>query len=131
MIFLDTDILINYFKGNKNIQSALLKHLQNGEDICTTTLNVYEIVKGFKYIGSEKKIKKLETFLNEIEVFNLNNQSMVEAAEIFTNLKKAGKTIGDMDILIATIVMQNNGILVSNNTRHFKNIQELQLTNWM
>jgi tRNA(fMet)-specific endonuclease VapC len=56
---------------------------------------------------------------------------MVEAAEIFTNLKKAGKTIGDMDILIATIVMQNNGILVSNNTRHFKNIQGLQLTNWM
>jgi len=131
MIFLDTDILINYFKGNKNIQLAMLKHMENGDEICTTILNVYEILKGFKYIGSEKKIKKLESFLNELEIFNLNNQVITEAAEIFTDLKKTGKTIGDGDILIAAIVMQNNGILVSNNTKHFQSIQGLQLTNWM
>ena len=109
----------------------MLNHMENNEEICTTILNVYEILKGFKYIGSEKKIKKLESFLNELEIFNLNNQVITEAAEIFTDLKKTGKTIGDGDILIAAIVMQNNGILVSNNTKHFQSIQGLQLTNWM
>ena len=88
MIFLDTDILINYFKGDTNIQLAMLKHLENGEKICTTILNVYEILKGFTYIGNEKKIKKLENFLNEIEIFNLDNQTITEAAKIIYKFKK-------------------------------------------
>jgi len=33
-------------------------------------------------------------------------------------------------LLIAAIVMTNNGILVSNNTKHYENISRLNLINW-
>jgi len=49
---------------------------------------------------------------------------------LYSNLRKAGKTIGDADILIAAIVIKNEGTLVSSNTKHYQNIKQLKLINW-
>jgi tRNA(fMet)-specific endonuclease VapC len=50
---------------------------------------------------------------------------------LYSSLRKSGKTIGDADILIAAIVIKNNGTLVSNNTKHYEAIEELKLINWI
>jgi tRNA(fMet)-specific endonuclease VapC len=39
--------------------------------------------------------------------------------------------IGDADILIAAIVIRNEGTLVSNNTKHYEGIKQLKLINWI
>lgn len=47
-----------------------------------------------------------------------------------TRLRKLGKTVEDMDLLIASICLKNNLILVTNNQKHFVNILNLQIENW-
>jgi len=37
----------------------------------------------------------------------------------------------DSDILIAAIVIRNNGKLISNNTKHYKYMDKLNLINWL
>ncbi|GMO25432.1 MAG: hypothetical protein Ta2F_00700 [Termitinemataceae bacterium] len=53
------------------------------------------------------------------------------AANIYAELRKIGITIGDADILIASTVIANNSILVTNNVNHYKNIKSLKLENWV
>jgi tRNA(fMet)-specific endonuclease VapC len=53
------------------------------------------------------------------------------ASDLYAILRKTGKTIGDAYILIAAIVMKNNGILISNNIKHYEEIEGLKLENWL
>jgi len=46
-------------------------------------------------------------------------------------LSDAGRIIEDMDILIASIVLANEGTLVTNNTAHFNRIKGLKLEHWI
>jgi tRNA(fMet)-specific endonuclease VapC len=54
-----------------------------------------------------------------------------EASNIYAYLRKNGSPCGDADILIAAIVISNDGLLVSNNTKHYISIKNLRLVNWI
>jgi tRNA(fMet)-specific endonuclease VapC len=45
-------------------------------------------------------------------------------------LQTKGKLIEDADILIAAYCIKHNLILVTNNARHFQNIDNLQMERW-
>jgi tRNA(fMet)-specific endonuclease VapC len=131
MIFLDTNIISYYFNANAKIKEKILEIIDNDEIICTTVINVYEIFKGFRWKNNENKEKQFKEFLEDLTIFTIDEDVINIAANIYSNLRKNGKAIGDADILIAAIVIKNNGILVSNNTKHFEEINQLNLINWI
>jgi tRNA(fMet)-specific endonuclease VapC len=131
MIFLDTDILSYFFCGNLAIRDKLQEHIQKGEQAALTAINVYEVLKGLKYRGDASKEKSFAEFLRYVTVFTLDGPATHEAADIYAGLRKNGRPIGDADILIAAIVISNDGVLVSNNTKHYQHIKNLRLTNWL
>jgi tRNA(fMet)-specific endonuclease VapC len=131
MIFLDTDILSYYFSGNATIKDNLLKAIQSGHKIALTSINVYEILKGLKYKNNKNKENLFREFLKKVIVCGLDDQSISLAADIYADLKTKGKMVGDADILIASIVINNEGILISNNQKHYENITALSLENWL
>jgi predicted nucleic acid-binding protein len=69
--------------------------------------------------------------LNNLSVFSFDNTAINIAADIYADLRKSGKTISDADIIIAAIVIGNNGILATNNSKHFSTIKNLTLVNWI
>ena len=131
MIFLDTNIISYYFNAHEGIKERLLEKIDNNETICTTVINVYEIQKGLKWRNNKKRESQLRDFLEDVVVFTIDDDVINIASDIYAKLKKSGKTIGDADILIAAIVIKNNGILVTNNTKHYEDIEQLKLTNWI
>ena len=131
MIFLDTDIISYYFNSNEKIKEKLLETIDNDENICTTVINVYEILKGFKWRSNQNKENQFKEFLRDVMIFTIDDDVINIASEIYSNLRKFGKTIGDADILIAAIVIKNNGTLVTNNAKHYEGIEHLKLTNWI
>ena len=64
-------------------------------------------------------------------IFTIDDDAITIAADLYANLRKSGRTIGDADILIAAIVIKNNGTLISNNTKHYEGIEILKLVNWL
>ena len=64
-------------------------------------------------------------------MLSLTQESANKFGSIKSTLRKKGELIEDFDILIASITMINNGILVTNNTEHFKKIERLKLENWL
>ena len=111
MIFLDTDILSYFFAGNDQIRDHLSDNIKKGEQIAMTSINVYEVLKGLKYRNNLSKKRQFMAFLRSIVVFTLDEAAITEAADIYAESKKYGNPTGDADILIAAIVINNNGIL--------------------
>jgi len=110
MIFLDTDIISYYFNANLKIKEKLLEAIDNNKNICMTVINVYEILKGFKWKNNKNIENKFKEFLEDVFVFTIDDEVINIASEIYSSLRKSGKTIGDADILIAAIVIKNEGI---------------------
>jgi len=131
MIFLDTNIISYYFNANEKIKEKIIETIDNDGIICTTVINIYEIFKGFRWKNDEKKEKQFKEFLEDLTIFTIDDDVIDIAANIYSNLRKSGKATGDADILIAAIVIRNNGILISNNAKHFEDIDQLKLINWI
>jgi tRNA(fMet)-specific endonuclease VapC len=53
------------------------------------------------------------------------------ASSIYNDLRKGGTVIETTDILIAAWCIENRCILVTNNKKHFTNIAELSVENWL
>lgn len=124
MVCLDSDIIIEFLKNNKVVFDKI-KNLQE-KDISTTSINTFEVFRGFVNYKSDS-IDKFNAFLSNLKILNFNPINSKKAAEIFENLKTKGEIIDLADIMIAAIAISNNETLLTNNISNFKRIPELKL----
>jgi tRNA(fMet)-specific endonuclease VapC len=61
---------------------------------------------------------------------NITEQSVCVSAKIYADLRKTGKPIDDIDILIAGTAISNNMILITHNRNHFERIKNLEIEDW-
>jgi len=131
MIFLDTDIISFYHFAVKNVVDKVNELLDNNKQICITVINKYEILRGHKWKENKQKEHLFRMFMADCDIFTIDDLVIEIASDIYADLRKKGITIDEGDILIAAIVIANNGTLVTNNTKHFENIEQLRVVNWL
>jgi tRNA(fMet)-specific endonuclease VapC len=113
------------------IKKKIFEAFDSDEDICITIINIYEVLRGFRWRANKKKESMFNDFLRYLDVCRLDDKAIDIASSIYADLRKSGKTIEDTDILIAAITIRNDGVLVSNNTRHYEGIERLKMVNWV
>ena len=113
--------------------SAIIEIMKNGEackKICntlgdapaiTTSLTINELILGAKKI--ERKV--IEKLIDGIEILNLDTKSAIKSADIEIFLKKQGKTINKIDVLIAGMCIVNDKTIITLD-KHFTRIPELK-----
>jgi tRNA(fMet)-specific endonuclease VapC len=126
MVCLDSNIIINFLKNNKETVDKIINLHEKDIDISTTSISCFEVYRGFINIKRDS-IDIFESFLSNIRILNFNKNSSYKAAEIFEELKSKGESLDLADVMIASIVLSNNETLLTNNTNHFKRIPELKL----
>ena len=126
---IDTDIIIFALRGDKTV---LAKFEENKNIPISISLITYaELVFGAKRSGNEQKNMLKVNRIREIyPVEELNIGIMELFADIKANMYSKAKRIEDMDLFIAATAIYNDLTLVTNNTKHFKNIPLLKLENW-
>jgi len=124
---LDTNIISYYLKGIENLKEKITSNI---DSLSISIISYYEIVSGLQSIDAKKRITEFEKFCELIDVVNLNRASIVASCQIYSNLKKSGNLIDDIDILIAGTALSNNLVMVTDNTEHFKRISGLKVENW-
>jgi predicted nucleic acid-binding protein len=72
-----------------------------------------------------------DNFIENMAVLSLSNKSLKKFGEIKAKLRKSGTTVADFDLLIASLAITEKLILVTNNTRHYQRIPNIQLENWV
>lgn len=127
---LDTDVLIEYFRGNEKIRNRI-NTISEEDSIGITWLSFYEFFKGIYVSGRLEEERFLGKLLDTSLVLELSYESSKIGGEIYAFLKKKGQLINDADILIASVVKSYEATLVTNNLFHFSRIEGLKVENWL
>ena len=126
---IDTDIIIFALRGDKTV---LAKFEENKNIPISISLITYaELVFGAKRSGNEQKnMLKVNRICEIYPVEELNVGIMELFADIKAKMYSKAMRIEDVDLFIAATAIYNDLTLVTNNTKHFKNIPLLKLENW-
>ena len=114
MVCLETDFLIALIRKDNDALTKLEKSLAVGERITTTPLNASELLKG-AYL-SEKVAENLIAItgiLERLELLDFSYKAAEYYGKIYSELKEHGALIGDIDILVASIVLASGEKLLT------------------
>lgn len=128
---LDTDTVSYFLKKDLNVVEQIKKIIQKKESLGTSIITHYEILSGLKFKYSDKFLKSYILFSKEIQIFPITNTSVEVSSDLYSQLRKKGNPLDDMDILIAGIAIANKQILVTGNESHFSRIKNLVIENWI
>jgi tRNA(fMet)-specific endonuclease VapC len=125
---LDTNTLIAILNDRRSKPSRRLRR-HEPSDVVTSSIVIHEL-----YFGAFKSGRPIDNVarLDELQIptLALDREDARFAGEMRAVLKKAGTPIGPYDILIAGQAFAHNLILVTNNTREFARIGDLQIEDW-
>lgn len=130
MYLLDTNICIAI--NNQNPQ-AIAQFSRKYAQCYVPTIVIAELYKG-AYCSQKRELNlnRINDFLSLIPtIVEFDRKAAVEFGRIQGELKQLGKPTEDLDALIAAIARSRHDIVVTNNTRHFREIPNLQLENWL
>jgi tRNA(fMet)-specific endonuclease VapC len=123
---IDSDILIYFLKGKQEVVERLSQIPI--DDLYISRINYTELIYG-AYNSSKinQNLKVIEPFLDSFKVLEFTKTSSLVFAKEKARLKKNGNIIADMDLMIASIAIENDCTLISNNIKHFDRVRNLEL----
>ena len=127
---LDTNTVSYFIQGNERVKTRMRSALEEGHNIIIPPITYYEIRRGFKHKSAPAKEKAFTSMCLTCPVGEMTVSTWEHAAEIYGNSHRMGNPINDADILIAAFCVVGGYTLVTNNTKHFKDIDGLQFVNW-
>ena len=128
---LDTDIISYFFKGRHPKLAERIFNLSI-ENIFTTVINHAELWFGI-FNAEERKqqhLERVDALFKYVTILPFCENASKIFAEQKAFLKKQGRLIEDLDLMIASIALQHKYTLVTNNTKHFSRIKHLKIENW-
>lgn len=131
MYSLDSDVVIEFLKGNQEIIDKINNLENKGIRFFITPIVLCELYEGaYKSTHVEKDLELIDNFLIRIEVLNF----LIEGSRLFGKVKallrKKGKPTQDFDLLTASLTLSNDLILITRNKKHFENIPNLKVEVW-
>ena len=129
---LDTDMCIYLLNGDERVKSRVAQ--AGVAAISVSILTVGELYFGaYNSARLEANLERIHEFLSSPGPIVLSIDDA--AAEYFGKFKAAlrreGKPIGDVDLLIAGVAASRGLKVVTNNTEHFERIADISLENWL
>lgn len=138
MHLLDTDTLTYLQAGHTQVVERL-RELPD-PDVGTTIVTKIELLRGrfdfllkadagADFLRAQQFLTRTEEHLAQMLIVPLDERAVVQFEQL-RNRKGIGK-IGRADLLIASIALAHRATLVTRNTRHFRQIPNLHVVNWI
>lgn len=124
MTIADTDVLIDFLKGLGEAAGIVAAELQRGT-LQTTVVTRFELLAGAR---TPRQLETLEQLLGAVPALSLDPAAANRAARVRRTLESRGEPIGMGDSLIAGIVLQHGGTLLTRNRRHFERVEGLRVS---
>lgn len=101
----------NAYSGAISFNEISLKYMKAGNTVLMPVIVLAELKAGFE-VGSqiERNLRFLEEFMNDPDtgLLNITEKTTDIYAKIFAQLRRDGKAIGQNDIWIAALCIENN-----------------------
>ena len=131
---LDTNIVIHYLRNRQEVRENFRNAITRKDNIVVPKIVHYEISRGFRISHAPNKERTYQLFVgasNYCSLAEMDARSWERAELVYTELYRKGFTVGELDILIAALCLENNYVLVTDNAKDFQNINGLIIENWV
>lgn len=128
---LDTDTLSAVMRQDAHAVAHARIYLAVHGRFTFSLITRYEILRGLHAKRATAQLAAFDRLCATSTIVPITEAIVGRAATIYADLHQRGLLIGDADILIAATSLEQGLILVSNNERHYRRIEILQLMNWL
>jgi len=129
MFALDTNSLIDFFKGMGRVAERLLATAP--AEIGVPTIVLFELEVGIAKSSSPvKRRAQLEHLLRCVRLLPFDRKAAESSARLRAGLEHAGTPIGPMDTLIAGTALAAGAVLVSRNVQELQRVPALKVVDW-
>lgn len=124
--FIETSAIVDYLKGEKKTVETI-DNLEG--ELTSSYICLSELYEGIYRVVEKDKLEKavLTFFSGMSEIYGADLEIAKTFGKLRALLKKEGKVIEDIDIFIAATCLAHNLTLVTQNTKHFERIKELEI----
>jgi len=127
---LDTSTLIFLLQGENAVVEKFISKSET-DFVSISPMAYLEVLQGYEYKQAIKKIELLENFISKSYKPNVNEFEVMKlAGKLYGERRRKGLPHDDNDLIIASWSILSNSILVTDNIKHFKDIDGLQIENW-
>ena len=139
MILLDSDIVSLYHAGHERV-TARIEDVDPAEVLGTTVITFAEILRarlefllkaadGEQLQLAQQRLDSSQALLDDLHIATVDAASATKF-DALRKQKHLRKT-GHADLLIASIALANDATLVTRNLKHFRQVPDLKLVNWV
>ena len=128
-VLLDTDVAIELLRGNPRCLARLSR--TEGR-IFVSSVTAAELYFGaFNSEHSVENADRVNEFLKDFQCLLPTKEVAKRFGEIKVELRRNSIQVAPLDLLIATIAIENGCIVATGNERHFRRVPGLWLENWI
>jgi tRNA(fMet)-specific endonuclease VapC len=138
MHLLDTDTLIHLYAGHANVVQRLrqcddleigIVMITKAEVLRARCDSLLKAADSGQLMRAQYRLERTEALLQQLLVVPLDDHAAREFERL--HAAKAVRNIGHVDLLIASVALANRATLVTRNLRHFRQVPNLILANWV
>ena len=122
----DTDWAVHWLHGREDIRLRLREMRSRG--LALSAISLAELWEGVHYSGDpEESERGLNDFLKRVSLIGIDTETCKLFGKERGRLRALGKRVGDFDLMVGVTARQHDLILLTNNRRHFENIEGLRI----
>ncbi len=131
MVCLDTSVLVALIRRDQVAIEGLAAEAERGGKVSTTVLNLCELYSGaFGSRNPPKELARVEDLISDLGILDLDAGAAKRYGELVNDATLKRATIGDFDLLIASIALEQKERLVTRNIKHFSRVPSLVTEEW-
>ena len=129
---LDTSTVIDLIRGRlPDVRLHYRVSVQSGAEVVVSAVVLHELVSGIATSRDPAvERRRMEQTLGGLPVLDLTADDVETTGRVAGDLRACGRSIGDLDTLIAGQALARGWTVVTRNVRHFGRVEGLPLIDW-
>ncbi|TLY66265.1 MAG: type II toxin-antitoxin system VapC family toxin [Gammaproteobacteria bacterium] len=128
LLMLDTDISSYVIRHRPASVAERFEHYAS--ELCVSVVTAAELRFGAEKAARPELARLVEAYLARLAILDWTDAVTFHYARIRAALERAGKPIGNLDLMIASHAVAEEATVVTNNVRHFASVPGLKVEEW-
>lgn len=118
MIYLlDTNAVADYIYGVRPVMQHMERAIEAEDQVCLCEPVHYEVMRGLLWKGAAAKQQRYEQqFAPMLKWVPVVHDDWQQAAQFWADMRRKGRQISDVDVLIAALAVRLNAVIISADT---------------
>ena len=126
---LDTNIISDHLKRPSG---SFHRFMQHSGQLAVPTIVLGELYAwAYGRADPSTILGPLEDLAKQLEILPFDTESAQQFGKLRSSMSRGGVTVDSVDLMIASMSLAHDLTLVTDNTKHFHNIPDLRLVNWL